>query len=163
MTPQSLNTQGDFGAAALEKSYRPRRLRARVVSVASSSRTRPITGGLAVPVPAREANGAFGVSLPPPRHFLRGPQGTARDIQASGQCPGSAEVTLTCKVVDVAPKGIATESPAPTNCARALPRARTGLQGVGADHAQSRRMGTALRAHYFAQKKAPELVTRRPS
>lgn len=44
---------------------------------------------------------------------LRGRQGTARDIQASGQMPGSAEVTLTCEVVDVAPKGIATESPAP--------------------------------------------------
>ena len=36
-----------------------------------------------------------------------------------------------------------------SNCAKALPSAQTGVQGVRADHRQSRRMGTALRAHYF--------------
>lgn len=35
-----------------------------------------------------------------------------------------------------------------SDCAKALLRARTGLQGVGADHAQSRRKGTALRTHF---------------
>jgi len=64
-----MNTQGELGAAALEESYRPRCLRARVVSVAGFSGTPRITGGLAVPFPATRRQGGVWSIPPAPAAF----------------------------------------------------------------------------------------------